>query len=62
MLLFPRMAGLLAFSVLLVPVLIARWAAGGRDPRRGMRRTVVLTLAFNFVYVLSLVFLYYRLL
>lgn len=56
------MAGLLAFSALIVPLLIARWAAGARNARRGMRRTLVLTLAFNFAYMVALVFVYFRLL
>jgi hypothetical protein len=56
------MAKLLAFSVLIVPLLIARRAAGMRDPRRGLRRTVVLTLVFSGVYVLAIMFLFFRLL
>lgn len=57
-----HMAGLLAFSALIVPLLIARWAAGARNARRGMRRTLILTLAFNFAYMVALVFVYFRLL
>jgi hypothetical protein len=56
------MAGLLAFSVLIAPLLIGYSQAGRRNPRRGLRRTVALTLIFNLTYVLALVFLYYRLL
>jgi hypothetical protein len=56
------MAGLLAFSVLIVPLLIGYSQAGARNPRRGLRRTVAIALAFNLTYVIALVFLYYRLL
>jgi hypothetical protein len=56
------MAKLLALSVLFAPLLIAGQAAGMRNPRRGLRRTVILTLLFNALYVLGLVFLFYRLL
>jgi hypothetical protein len=56
------MAGLLAFSVLIVPLLIGYSQAGARNARRGLRRTVAITLTFNVTYALALVFLYYRLL
>jgi hypothetical protein len=52
---------LLALSVVLVPLLIARSSARMRDPRRGLRRTVSLTLGFSFLYVLAMIFLFFRL-
>lgn len=52
---------LIALSVVLVPLLIARSSARLRDPRRGLRRTVSLTLAFSAVYVLAMIFLFFRL-
>ena len=55
------MAKLLAMSALVVPLLIARWAAGMRKPRSGLYRAVILSLAFNFIYVLALVYVYFRL-
>lgn len=56
------MAKLLLLSVLVVPLLVARHASTLRDPRRGARLTFVLALAFGFVYVVAVNFLYFKLL
>jgi hypothetical protein len=53
-------AKLLAISILVVPLLLALRAARARDPRRGLRRTVSFNLAFGVVYVLAIIFLYFR--
>ncbi len=58
---YRHMAKALAISVLIVPLLIARQAVRLRDPRRGLRRTVLLAVAFNALYVLALIFFYFRL-
>jgi len=55
------MAKLLAVSVLIVPLLMARQAAGLRDPRKGIRTALWLTIAFNSVYVLALIYVFFRL-
>lgn len=55
------MGKLLIGSVLIVPLLIARWAAGRRSSRRGLYWTLALAAAFNVFYVLSLVYLYFKL-
>jgi hypothetical protein len=55
------MAKLLLGSVLFVPLLIALRAASLRDPRRGIRQTVVQSLGFLAFWVLSVVYLYFRL-
>ena len=54
-------AKLLAISILIVPLLFALRAARARDPRRGLRRTVSLNLAFGVAYVLAIIFLFFRL-
>jgi hypothetical protein len=54
-------AKLLAISILIVPLLLALRAARARDPRRGLRRTVSLNLAFGVAYVLAIIFLFFRL-
>lgn len=51
----------LLLSIVIVPLLLARWAAGGRDPRRGVRVTVAGALVFGALYVVALHFLYFRL-
>jgi hypothetical protein len=56
------MAKLLAFSPVVVPVLVALWYARARRPRRGLRATLALTAAFEAVYIVALHFLYFRLL
>jgi hypothetical protein len=55
------MATLLISSILVVPLLIARHAAGLRNPRRALRWVALAAIAFNVVYALSLVYLYFRL-
>lgn len=55
------MGKLIALSVVLVPLLIARSSARMRDPRRGLRRTVSLTLGFTALYVLAMIYLFFRL-
>ena len=55
------MAKLLLGSVLIAPLLIARWAAGRRSSRRGLLWTLALAIAFNALYALSLVYLYFKL-
>jgi hypothetical protein len=55
------MSGLLAISILVVPLLFARYAAELRSARRGLRLTVVLALTFSAAWVFSLYFLYFKL-
>lgn len=52
----------LIFSILIVPLLLARWAARSRNPRRGARLAALLALGFGAFYVLALHFLYFKLL
>lgn len=56
------MAKLLAFSPVIVPLLVALWCARARRPRRGLRRALAVTMAFEAAYVVALHFLYFRLL
>jgi hypothetical protein len=55
------LAKLLALSIVLIPLLIARSSARMRDPRRGVRRTVSLTLGFGVLYVLAMIYLFFKL-
>jgi hypothetical protein len=55
------MAQLLGISVVVVPLLFAMWGARQAKPRRGLRRTVLLSLLFSAAYVVALHFLYIRL-
>ena len=55
------MGKLLIGSVLIAPFLIARWAAGRKGSRRGVFWTVAFAVAFNAIYALSLVYLYFKL-
>jgi hypothetical protein len=55
------MGKLLAGSILIVPILIARYAAGLKNPRRGFYRAMILALAFNTFYAFALIYLYFRL-
>jgi len=55
------LAKLLALSIVLIPLLIARSSARMRDARRGLRRTVSLTLGFSVLYVLAMIYLFFRL-
>lgn len=55
------MAQLLGLSVIVAPLLFALWGARQTDPRRGLRRTVLLSLLFCAAYVVALHFLYIRL-
>ena len=55
------MGQLLLGSVLVVPLLLARWTAGLKSSRKGLRFTVFLGMVFNAVYVLSVVYLYFKL-
>jgi hypothetical protein len=58
----PRsMAKLLIGSVLIVPLLIARWAAARKSARRGFYWSLALAVAFNVLYAFSLVYLYFKL-
>ena len=52
---------LIAVSILIVPLLIARSNARIRNPYRGLRRTVSITLAYGVLYVLAIIFLFFRL-
>jgi len=56
------MAKLLAFSPVVLPILVALWYARARGPRRGLRTTLVVTAAFEAAYIVALHFLYFRLL
>jgi hypothetical protein len=56
------MAKLLAFSPVIVPILVALWYARSRRPRRALRLTVAVTAAFDAAYIVALHFLYFRLL
>jgi hypothetical protein len=47
-------------SVLLVPFLIARQAASIRRARAALWRVLVLSTAFEILYVLAVAFLYFR--
>ncbi len=51
---------LLLMSVLLASTLIPALSARESQPRRGLERTVVRLLIFNFVYLLAVVFVYQR--
>jgi hypothetical protein len=56
-----HMGQLLIGSILVVPLLIARYAAGWRRPHQGFRWTLVLGLAFHALYALCLIYLYFKL-
>ncbi len=51
---------LLLMSVLLASILIPVFGAREAQPRRGLERTIVRLLIFNFVYLLAVVFVYPR--
>lgn len=51
----------LALSIVVVPLLLARWAAAARNARRAVRVTASASLVFGAFYVLALYFLYLRL-
>jgi hypothetical protein len=55
------MARLLAFSPVVIPLLVALRYSRVRRPRRGLRRTLALTAAFNAAYIVALYYLYFRL-
>jgi hypothetical protein len=55
------MAQLLAISVIVAPLLVALWAARQPNPRRALRRALLLSLLFCGAYVVALHFLYIRL-
>lgn len=55
------MAKALLGSVLIVPLLIALSASTRRDPRRGVLQAISLTLGFLALWVLSVIYLYFRL-
>jgi hypothetical protein len=55
------MGKLLAVSIVVVPLLIARHQAGRRNPRAAVRRTLQLVIAFNALWVLAMVYLFFRL-
>lgn len=55
------MARLLLASMLVVPFLIARQAASAPRARAGLRRVLLLGVAFEVCYVLAVGFLYFRL-
>ena len=52
---------LLLGSILFVPYLIARYAASVRNPRTGVKRTLLLSLTFLVLYVFGVIHLYFRL-
>jgi hypothetical protein len=54
------MAKAILASILLVPFLIARQAAGARRARAGHRRLVVFVVAFEMLYVFAVAYLYFR--
>lgn len=51
----------LLVSIVVVPLVVARRSAGLRNPRLGLRRTVISSFAFGAFYILALVYLYSRL-
>lgn len=55
------MAKFLLASVLVVPFLIARYAATARRSRVALRRVLLLGVGFEVVYVLAVAYLYFRL-
>ena len=55
------MAKLLLASILWVPLLIARVGSLQRGARAGMTRTIVASIWFMSIYVLAVVYLFFRL-
>jgi hypothetical protein len=55
------MAKFLLAAVLVVPFLIARYAAAARRPRAALRRLLLLGVGFEVFYVLAVAYLYFRL-
>ena len=49
----------LLFSVVLASIVVPLWAARMPNPRRGLTRTVVVIVAFNVLYMLTLKYLYW---
>lgn len=50
---------LLLISIIIASVAIPVWTARDANPRRGLRRAVVVTAAFNLLYLLAVKYLYW---
>lgn len=48
-------------TIMLATVIIPMWAAGDRSARRGLRRTLLLMVAFNAIYLFSIIYVLPRL-
>ncbi len=48
-------------TILLATVIIPMWTAGDRSARRGLRRTLLLMVAFNAIYLFSIIYVLPRL-
>ena len=55
------MGKILLGSILIAPFVIARYGASVKNPRRGGRRVAVLAIAFNLLYTLSVIYVYFKL-
>ncbi len=53
---------LLLISIIIASIAIPVWSARDANPRRGLTKAVRAFLAFNFVYVLAIKFLYWHVL
>lgn len=54
------MSKLLLLSILIASIALPARAAREKNPRRGLRKTIVYVLLFNVFYLFSLLFLYGR--
>jgi hypothetical protein len=55
------MGQVLVGSILVVPLLIARFAAGWKSTRRGFRWALLLAFIFHASYALFLIYIYFKL-
>ena len=55
-------AKMVLVSILIMSILIPAKAAGAKDPRKGLKKALTQMIAFNFLYVLAVTYLYPRLL
>jgi len=53
---------LLLISVIIASVTIPLWTARDANPRRGLTKAVVVTAAFDLLYLLAIKYLYWRVL